>query len=130
MFDRKQQLNWYIHPLIKPRKVGWLVGLGPEGFAWNKDFKKEGGGAGSRGGCLKKWERLEPPYKLWGIWTTLYEILAIKISKNMLTQQTFNKIIWFRTLIFPKTVSHSIINNYHFLKAQKETFQMHICQLL
>ena len=39
-------------------------------------------------------------------WATLYEILVIKISKNKLTQQKFNKIIWFRTLISPKTVSH------------------------
>ena len=38
------------------------------------------------------------------VWATLYEILAIKISKNMLTQQKFNKIIWFRTLTSPKTV--------------------------
>ena len=38
-----------------------------------------------------------------GVWATLYEILAIKISKNMLTQ-IFNKIIWFRTLTSPKTV--------------------------
>ena len=68
--------------------------------------------------------------KFIGVWATLYEILAIKISKNMLNQQKFNKIIWFRTLISPKTVSHSIINNYHFLKVQKETFQMHICKLL
>ena len=39
-----------------------------------------------------------------GVWATFYEILAIKISKNMLTQQKFNKIISFRTLTSPKTV--------------------------
>ena len=50
--------------------------------------------------------------------------------KNMLTQQKFNKIIKFQTLKTPKTVIHSIINNYHFLDAQKETFRMHICKLL
>ena len=60
MFDRKQQLNWYIHPLIKPRKVGWLVGLGPEGFAWNKDFKKEGGELGQGVGVLKSGRGLNP----------------------------------------------------------------------
>ena len=38
-----------------------------------------------------------------GVWATLYEILAIKISKNMLNQQEINKIIWFRTLTSPKT---------------------------
>ena len=96
----------------------------------DKKILKRGGQSGSRGGCLKKAGGLEPPYELWGAWATLYEILAIKISKNMLNQQKFNKIIWFRTLISPKTVSHSIINNYHFLKVQKETFQMHICKLL
>ena len=65
-----------------------------------------------------------------GVLTTIYKILAIKISKNMLTQQKFNKTISFQTLISPKSVSHSIKNNYHFLKVQKETFQMHICKLL
>ena len=39
-----------------------------------------------------------------GVWATFYEILAIKISKNMLTQQKFNKIISFGTLTSPKTV--------------------------
>ena len=64
------------------------------------------------------------------VWATLYEILRIKISKNMLNQQKFNKIICFRTLTSPKTYSHSIINNYHYLKVQKEIFQMHIRKLL
>ena len=54
------------------------------------------------------------------VWATLYEILAIKISKNMMTQQKFNKIVWFRTLMSPKEVSHSILNNYHFLKVQRD----------
>ena len=48
-----------------------------------------------------------------GVWAIPYEILAIKISKNK-----FNEIIWFQTLISPKTVSYGIIN-YHFLKVQK-----------
>ena len=39
------------------------------------------------------------------VWATLYEILAIKISKNMLTQQKFNKIIWFLIITSPKTVT-------------------------
>ena len=32
---------------------------------------------------------------LWliGVWATVHEILAIKISKKMLTQQKFNKIL-------------------------------------
>ena len=59
-----------------------------------------------------------------GVWAILYEILAIKILRNMLNQQNFNKIIWFRK------VSHSIINNYHFLPVPKETFQMYIYKLL
>ena len=32
-----------------------------------------------------------------GVWATLYEILETKISKNMLTQQKFYKVIWFQT---------------------------------
>ena len=58
-----------------------------------------------------------------GVWATLYEILAIKISKICWLS---NKIVRFWTLYLQK----SKINNYHFLKVQKETFQMHICKLL
>ena len=36
------------------------------------------------------------------VWTTVYEILAIKISKKILTQQKFNKILRLQTLISPK----------------------------
>ena len=63
-----------------------------------------------------------------GVWATLCEILVTKILKNMLTQQKFNKISWFQTLISSKTVSHSIISNHHFLKMEKETF-LYICNL-
>ena len=35
-------------------------------------------------------------------WATLHEILAIKISKKMLTQQKSTKILWLQTLISPK----------------------------
>ena len=48
-----------------------------------------------------------------GVWATVHEILAIKISKTMLTQQKFNKIFWFQTLISSEV--------------RNETFQMHIC---
>ena len=34
-----------------------------------------------------------------GVWTTVHEVLAIKWSKNMLTQQKFNKLIWVQTVI-------------------------------
>ena len=37
-----------------------------------------------------------------GFWATAHEILAIKISKKMLTQQIFNKILRLQTLISPK----------------------------
>ena len=33
---------------------------------------------------------------------TIHKILAIKVSKKMLTQQKFNKILQLQTLIFPK----------------------------
>ena len=41
---------------------------------------------------------------LWfiGVGATVHEILAIKISKKMLTQQKFNKILRLQTLISPK----------------------------
>ena len=34
-----------------------------------------------------------------GVWATVHEIFAIKMSKKMLTQQNFNKIILFQTLV-------------------------------
>ena len=34
-----------------------------------------------------------------GVWTTVHEVLAIKWSKNTLTQQKFNKLIWVQTVI-------------------------------
>ena len=40
-----------------------------------------------------------------GVWATLHEIVAIKISKYMLTQREFNKIFWFGTPISPKKLS-------------------------
>ena len=41
---------------------------------------------------------------LWskGVWASVYEILAIKISKKMVIQQKFDKIIRLQTLISPK----------------------------
>ena len=36
------------------------------------------------------------------VWATVHEILAIKISKTMLTQQKFNKVLRFQTLISSK----------------------------
>ena len=37
-----------------------------------------------------------------GVWATVHEILAIKTSKMMLTQQRFNKVLRFQTLISSK----------------------------
>ena len=56
-----------------------------------------------------------------GVWSTVHKILAIKISKNRLTQQKF-KILQFQTLISPKR-SHSIINNNIFWKCVTRTFR-------
>ena len=39
-----------------------------------------------------------------GAWATIHEILAIKISKEMLTQQKFNKTLRFQTLISQKNI--------------------------
>ena len=39
--------------------------------------------------------------KVTGVWATIHEILVIKISKKMLTQQKFNTIHRLQTLIFP-----------------------------
>ena len=43
--------------------------------------------------------------KFTGVWATIQEILAIKISKKMLTQQKFNKTFWLQTLISPEKKS-------------------------
>ena len=56
-----------------------------------------------------------------GVWSTVHKTLAIKISKNRLTQQKF-KILQFQTLISPKR-SHSIINNNIFWKCVTRTFR-------
>ena len=45
---------------LKYLNRGWY---GKEGRG-NKDFKKGGGQAGLRGGCLKKGWGMEPPYEL------------------------------------------------------------------
>ena len=37
-----------------------------------------------------------------GVWATVYEILALKLSKKMLTHQKFIKILWLQNLISPK----------------------------
>ena len=37
-----------------------------------------------------------------GVWATVHEILAINVSKKMLSQQQFKKILWLQTLISPK----------------------------
>ena len=49
-----------------------------------------------------------------GVWPILYEILPIKISKHMLTQQKFNKIVWFRALISPKCIYVNCFNRLWF----------------
>ena len=58
---------------------------------------------------------LNTPFEkmLWfiGVCATDHEILAIKISKKMLTQQKFNKMFRLQTLISPETVSQNMINN-------------------
>ena len=36
------------------------------------------------------------------VWATAHEILAMKISKTMLTQQKFNKVLWFQEIISSK----------------------------
>ena len=50
---------------------------------------------------------------LWfiGVWATVHEILVIKISKKMLTQQKFLKNSSTSNTHTSETVSHSIINN-------------------
>ena len=59
-----------------------------------------------------------------GFWDTAYEILAIKISKRMLTQQKSNKILRLQTPISPKQLSHNIINNTISLKCVTRPFRL------
>ena len=62
---------------------------------------------------------------LWflGVWASVHKILAIKISKTMLTQQKFlkNYSTWNTHTI--ETVSHSIINNINFWKCITRPFR-------
>ena len=66
---------------------------------------------------------------LWfiGVWATAHEILAIKISKKMLTQQKFNKIFRLKKISenseISETVSHSIMNNTIFWKYVTRPFR-------
>ena len=45
-----------------------------------------------------------------GVWAIVHEILAIKISKKILTQQKCNKILWLQTLISPAAIVESFIH--------------------
>ena len=60
---------------------------------------------------------------LWfiGIWATVHEILAITISKKMLTQQKFLKHSSTLNYNICETVSHSIRNNINFWKCVMRT---------
>ena len=53
-------------------------------------------------------------------WVTVYEMLMLKISEKMLTQQNFNKILRLQT---SETASHSIINNTIFWKGVARPFR-------
>ena len=64
-----------------------------------------------------------------GVGVTVRDILVIKISTNMLTQQKFNNILQFQILLFPNSKSYHNKQN-HFLKMRNETFQMYICTFL
>ena len=57
-----------------------------------------------------------------------YEILAIKISKKMLTQQKFLKNSSTSNTNIFETVSHSIINNTNFWKCITRTFRCKVSQ--
>ena len=59
----------------------------------------------------------------WWVWTTVHEILAIKISKNMQTQQKSNKFLRLQTLIPSETVRQSMINNTIFWKCVTGPFR-------
>ena len=60
---------------------------------------------------------------LWfiGVWATVHEILAIEISKKMLTQQKFLKNSSTLNTNICETVSHSIRNNINFWKCVMRT---------
>ena len=64
-----------------------------------------------------------------GFSAIFHEILAIKISKKMLTKQKFNKIFRLRSPNISTTVSHIITINTNF-KVCNEIFQMHVCKFL
>ena len=49
------------------------------------------------------------------VWATVYDILAIRISKMMLTQQKFNNVLQIQTQT-SEAISHSVINNTIFWK--------------
>ena len=57
-----------------------------------------------------------------GVWSTTLEILAIKITKNMLTQWNSKKSSISKPNIF-ETVSHSIINNAIFWNFVRRPFR-------
>ena len=53
-------------------------------------------------GSESSYDSLSQNDMVYRVWATVYEILVIKISKKILTQQKFNKILRFQTLIFSK----------------------------
>ena len=57
------------------------------------------------------------------VWATVHDILAIKISKKMLTQQKFLKNYSTSNTHTSETVSHSIINNTNFWKCVTRPFR-------
>ena len=57
------------------------------------------------------------------VWATVHDILAIKISKKMLTQQKFLKNYSSSNTHTSETVSHSIINNTNFWKCVTRPFR-------
>ena len=63
--------------------------------------------------------------RLWfiGVWATAHEILVIKISKKLLTQQKFLKNSSTSNTHTIETVSHSIINNINFWKCVTRPFR-------
>ena len=62
---------------------------------------------------------------LWfiGVWATVHEILAIKISKKMLNQQKFLKNSSTSNIHTSETLSRSIINNTNFWKFVTRPFR-------
>ena len=57
------------------------------------------------------------------VWATVHDILAIKISKKMLTQQKFLKNYSTSNTHTSETVSHGIINNTNFWKCVTRPFR-------